>query len=443
MLRDGIDPARMRRARILVLLSTGILGLGQVALWLAIEPLATWSYDLSWWALIFLADAVTCLRTGSSLFLARPRAFLVLAFWSGAFWLVFECVNLRLQNWYYVGIPRDLATRTLGVYFAFATVLPGVLGIHTLLGAFASPHRRPPPRNAPSPRARALLTACGAAFLVLPLLFPSVAYPLIWGAPFLLLEPWLSTRDERSLLSRWRGGDRGPLYRLLLAGALCGAIWEFWNWRSPAKWIYTVPLFEEGKLFEMPYLGFVGFIPFALGCHSAARALVVLGWIPEWEGDGPPARAARPRPAIAAALASLVFSAVAIAGLNRFTVRATRAWLSDIPGIPAEVVSSLAQAGIRHPDELVRAIESGAPDLPAGLARSEWLETARLMSVRGLGVRGFTWLASAGVRSVEELGARDPAELERSMRESGRGLPPTPTPAEIRIWVHGARNASG
>jgi len=424
------------RARVLAVASTAMLVVGQAGLWLEIEPLATWSYSISWWALILLAEAVTCLRTGSSLLLSRPRAFFALAFWSGAFWLVFELANLRLQNWYYVGIPNDLATRTLGVYLAFATVLPGVLGIHTLLGSFASP-REPRGRNAPSPRARALITVSGAAFLVLPLLFPRVAYPLIWGAPFLLLEPWLSTRDERSLLSRWRGGDRGPIARLLLAGALCGAIWEFWNWRSPAKWIYTVPLFEEGKLFEMPYLGFVGFVPFALGCHSAARALVVLGWTPEWEGDGSPRRAQRPRRAFAAGLASLVFSAVAIAGLNRFTVRATRPWISDIPGVPPEVVASLAERGIVHPDQLVRAPAAGEH------ARSDWFETARLMSVRGLGLRGFTWLANAGVLSVRDLAASDPTELERTMIASRRGLPPRPTSAEIRIWVRGARNASG
>lgn len=440
---QGIDPGKMRRARVLALVSTAMLAVGQVGLWLSIEPLATWSYDLSWWSAILLVDAITCLRTGSSMALARPGAFLGLAFWSGAFWLLFECANFRLQNWYYVGIPRDLATRTLGVYASFATVLPGVLAVHALLGSCASSDRPPRGPVAPGPGVRALLAACGAASLALPLLFPGVAYPLIWGAPFLLLEPWLSTRDERSLLARWCWGDRGPVGRLLLAGFSCGAIWETWNWRSPAKWIYTVPLLEEGKLFEMPYLGFVGFVPFALGCHSVARALVVLGWIPEWEGTPSAAHAVRLRRALAAALAALVFSAIAIAGLNRFTVRATRPWVSDIPGIPAEVARRLASAGIRYPEDLVLAVEAGNPSVDLGGAsadeRRTWLGAARLMSVRGLGLRGLTWLANAGVFSVGELAASDPADLERRMVASGREVPPPPTPAEIRVWVRGAR----
>ena len=443
MRAEGIDFERRRRARIVALLALGVLAIGQAGLWLSIEPLATWSYDLSWWSAIFLADAIVCLRTGSSMALARPRAFVALAFWSGAFWLAFECANLRLEDWYYVGIPRDLATRTVGVYVSFATVLPGVLETHALLGAFGKPDPDPRAPVAPGSRARALLTACGAAFLLLPLLFPRVAYPLIWGAPFLLLEPWLSTRDERSLLARWCGGDRGPILRLLVAGFLCGAAWETWNWRSPAKWIYTVPLFEEGKLFEMPYLGFVGFVPFALGCHSFARALVRLGWIPEWEAAPSSARAARPGRALAAMLAALVFSAFAIAGMNRLTVRATRPWVSDLPGMPAGIAARLASAGIRHPEDFVEAVSAG--DLPEGLEgtsaadRARWLDAARLMTVRGLGQRGWTWLAEAGISTPAELAAADPGDLERRMTGSGRGIPPTPTPAEVRVWVRGAR----
>ena len=433
----------MRRARILAAVAAATLAIGQAGLWLSIEPIATWSYDLSWWSAILLIDAVVCLRTGTSILLARPRAFLGLAFWSAVFWLVFEVTNLRLRNWYYVGIPNDLATRTIGVYVSFATVLPGVLEVHALLGSFARSDRRLPRPIAPDRRARAILATSGALFLALPLLFPDVAYPLIWGAAFLLLEPWLATRDERSLLARWRGGDRAPILRLLLAGFLCGALWETWNWRSPAKWIYTVPLFEEGKLFEMPYLGFVGFVPFALGCHSAARALVVLGWIPEWEGEPSPAHAVRPRRALAAAAFSLLFSAAAIAGMNRWTVRATRPWISDIPGMPAERAAELAGAGLSYPEELVAAAEAG--DERAALAgaseeeRRSRLAAARLMTVRGLGLRGLTWLANAGVHSVDSLASSDPAELEARIAATGRGLPPPPTPAEVRVWVRGAR----
>ena len=56
-------------------------------------------------------------------------------------------------------------------------------------------------------------------------------------------------------------GDYGQTLRLLLAGLIAGLFWEFFNFWARAKWIYTVPFFDELKLFEMPVAGFLGFPP--------------------------------------------------------------------------------------------------------------------------------------------------------------------------------------
>jgi predicted flap endonuclease-1-like 5' DNA nuclease len=116
-----------------------------------------------------------------------------------------------------------------------------------------------------------------------------------------------------------------------------------------------------------------------------------------------------------------------------------------VPGIPAAAAARLEAAGIHRPEELVAAaerrdarLESIAPD---AAERARWLAAARLMGVRGLGLRGAGWLAAAGVHTVEELAASDPAELERRMLADPSGLPPEPYPAEIRVWVRGARAA--
>ena len=422
---------RRRLARAFLLGGGLLLAAAQWGLWRGVEPIATWSYDLSWWSAILLADAVVYLRTGSSILLSRTSGFFGLALASGAYWLLYECANLRLANWYYVGIPPDRFTQTVGVYVSFATVLPGVLVIHTLLGGSAA--RTP---RAPSPlpaRARALLYGAGIACLVLPLLFPRQAYPLVWGAAFLLLEPWLASRDERSLLARLLAGDRGPLVRMLATGLVTGAMWETWNWRSPAKWIYTVPLFEDGKLFEMPYLGFVGFVPFALGCHSFARALVVARCIPEWDPRAAPRRA-EPVRASVAGVAALAFSFLAIALVDRFTIHSTRPTLADLPGMSQETERRLEASGIRRPEDLV-----AAPEAVDSGCRERWVEAARLMSVRGMGKRGLDWLAGAGVSTVEDLAARDPDVLSGDVLSSDAGPPPRPSPAEIRVWVRGAR----
>jgi hypothetical protein len=49
-----------------------------------------------------------------------------------------------------------------------------------------------------------------------------------------------------------------------MAGAIAGILWEFWNFWSVSKWIYTVPIFGDIKIFEMPIIGYLGFLPFAV-----------------------------------------------------------------------------------------------------------------------------------------------------------------------------------
>ena len=437
----GVDrPRRGVLALLLAILATAALAVSQWGLWRRVEPLATWSYDLSWWSTIVLLDALVFLRRGASTLVSRPRSFLGLALASACYWLLYECANVRLANWYYAGIPPDPWTRSVGVLVSFATVLPGVLAIHAALAPRSEPARSSSELPRPSRGLRRAFTAAGWAFLVLPLLVPRVFFPLIWGPAFLLLEPWLASRDDRSLLGRWLAGDRGPLLRMLLAGAIAGFLWESWNSSSPAKWIYTVPFFEDSKLFEMPYLGFVGFVPFALGCHSFARALVHLGVLPEWDPKARvPARFLAKRAAAAAAL-GLVFAALAIAAVNRWTIRSTRAALVDLPGIPGDAAERLERAGIWFPEDLLeapaRAIAGFDPDTCA-----TWKETARLAGTKQMGARGVEWLAAAGVRTVADLAARDPDLLRRDLVERGSGPAPAPSQAEVRVWIRAARAA--
>jgi hypothetical protein len=428
---------RRGKARALAIGAAALLALAQVGLWGRVEPIATYSYDLSWWAAILLFDAIACLRNGSSTMLARPRAFLALALASAVYWLLYECANLRLSNWYYVGIPPDPWTRSLGVFVSFATVLPGVLEIHAAI----SPSERRATGIAVPPRRSVTLAfhVAGAACLGLPLVWPRIFYPLIWGAAFLLLEPSLARVDPRSLLGRWLSGDRGPLLRMLVAGAISGGLWECWNFRSPAKWIYTVPFFDEHKLFEMPFLGFVGFVPFALGCHSFARALVAVRVIPEWDPAARRPIAVLRSRAIAAGAAGLVFSVLAIAAVNTWTVRATRATVADLPGIPRASAERLEREGIRFPEDLLEAPEAALAWIGPE-QRTAWLETARLASLKQMGVRGLAWLQSADVRTVAELGRRDPETLLARLA-AGSGPPPSPSRAEVRVWIRAARRA--
>lgn len=97
-------------------------------------------------------------------------------------------------------------------------------------------------------------------FLVSPAITRYMAAPVFLGFIF-LLDP-INRRLGEEALTRER------TINLLLSGLLCGVLWEFWNYWSRAKWIYTVPIMQQWKVFEMPLPGYLGFPPFAVECFT-------------------------------------------------------------------------------------------------------------------------------------------------------------------------------
>jgi len=113
--------------------------------------------------------------------------------------------------------------------------------------------------------------------MALVMLLPRYCFPLLWGGMVFILDPLIYERDrDASLLGQAAQGSYARLLRLMLAGLTCGVLWEFWNYWSGAKWIYTIPFFNFWKLFEMPLVGFVGFMPFALECYLFWQRLLLV-----------------------------------------------------------------------------------------------------------------------------------------------------------------------
>ena len=69
-------------------------------------------------------------------------------------------------------------------------------------------------------------------------------------------------------ISRSEEGTPVRLVSLFAAGLICGVLWEFWNYWAHAKWVYTVPIMQDFKVFEMPLVGYLGFPAFALECFA-------------------------------------------------------------------------------------------------------------------------------------------------------------------------------
>ena len=234
-----------------------------------IEPVYTFFTPIQWWNYIFLADAVVAGRQKDSLITGRPVEFGIMLVLSNVCWLVFEGYNLLLKNWYYINLAPESWQRMLGSFIAFATIFPGIFISADLLETFGLFRGM---KSKPRTISSAFLVgslAAGAAAVLFPVIFPSpYVFGLVWLGFFFLLEPINYWRGNSSIYADIEQGNWRRLWLLFSGGALCGFLWEFWNFWAGAKWIYTVPFTENLKYFEMPLLGLLGFPPFALECFA-------------------------------------------------------------------------------------------------------------------------------------------------------------------------------
>ncbi|MFA6434627.1 MAG: hypothetical protein WCW52_08025 [Elusimicrobiales bacterium] len=252
---------------------------------LELEPVHNLFYIFAWWSYIFLLDAVNYRLKGDSLLVSRDNEFWFLAAWSAFIWFLFELANLRLKNWGYMFIPSDRSLRWTGYLLAYASVLPGLFETAEFLASAGLAKNAKSRALRVTPELLKKIYIAGAAALILPLALPRYFFALIWAAFTLLLEPVNYRLGLRSLLRDLEEGNPRKLYQLLAAGAVCGFLWEFWNFKAGAKWIYTLPLAGNMKLFEMPAAGYLGFPLFAVECYAMYNFISRLRQGRTWEQD--------------------------------------------------------------------------------------------------------------------------------------------------------------
>ena len=243
-------------------------------------PLQPFTFTPLWLGYIVVVNALAYRRRGACMMTGQRLYFLVLFPVSAAFWWYFEYLNRFVQNWYYVGVTG--ITPAQYVWMAtlpFSTVLPAVLGTYDWLDASLGP--------LPGAEARLPVVAgrVREKFLAVPLLAasalglallaarPDVLFPLLWISPLFILSA-LRLLGGRPPLDVEPGNSLARRAALLAAaGLICGVFWEMWNMYSLARWIYAVPYVNRFHVFEVPLLGFAGYLPFGLECALVGDAV--------------------------------------------------------------------------------------------------------------------------------------------------------------------------
>jgi hypothetical protein len=232
-----------------------------------------------WLGYVLSVDGLVQIRTGTSMLRRSPKLFLALFPLSVPSWWLFEWFNARLGNWEYLG---DEHFSDLEYFFycslSFSTVVPAVFESAELIRStrFVERFARGPvfPKGGDTPRYRLALVVSGAAMLAALLLWPRIFYPFVWTSIVFLLEPLCLALGRRSFTADLLRGDWRNWMSLWLGGLLCGFFWEMWNVYSYPKWIYHVPGVGFGKVFEMPILGYLGYLPFAMELYLVAQLVL-------------------------------------------------------------------------------------------------------------------------------------------------------------------------
>ena len=251
--------------------------------WSWFEAIQRYTFFPLWLGFIVVVNASTEARTKTCLMRRVPVKWLGLFGVSALFWWLFEWLNRFVQNWHYIRVADfDAAAYLLHASLCFSTVLPAV----TAVAEWLNSHPWWINGTASGPRWRWLegrataitLLIAGAASLILTGAYPRVSYPALWVAPLSLVfgASILLRRDgPAEEMSR---GDWRRAASWMTAAFVCGIFWEMWNWRSAAKWIYTIPGVERWYIFEMPLLGYIGYLPFGLQCLLVVERVLGERW---------------------------------------------------------------------------------------------------------------------------------------------------------------------
>jgi hypothetical protein len=265
------------RAGFLIMVSAWILAWSRFRWFIPIQP---HTFSMLWLGYIITVNALCFSRSGTCPLVEFPLRFAVLFFLSSFFWWFFEYLNRFVQNWHYRGVEHfDSVEYVVFASISFSTVLPAVYSTYRWLASFKglnSGLARFPDFHPPRPRfvAVALLLISGAGLFLIGV-FPDFLFPLVWVSPLLIITALQLLSGRPHVFSSLKLGDWREVVLGPSAALICGFFWEMWNYQSLAKWEYAVPFVDRFHVFEMPILGYGGYVPFGLECLMICR--MVLG----------------------------------------------------------------------------------------------------------------------------------------------------------------------
>ena len=262
----------------------GLLGLLLIAIaWPLSQQISQNLFFPLWLGFILLVDGLVLRRTGTSLAVRSPKIMVVMFIVASPYWWAFEGINEITQNWVYVTSTEEDSGGLVGVIEAslsYSTVIPAVFEVSELIGSFGFIKRFARLPSLVLSRPQIILAGVfGLGSLVTMLIWPTYLFPMTWLCLFFIFDPINNLTGRPSLIAQVKNGDYRTVVAFALGALVCGFFWEMWNRDASVSWEYNIGYLDFARIFQMPLLGYGGYLPFGLETYAMFHFVAgLLGW---------------------------------------------------------------------------------------------------------------------------------------------------------------------
>ena len=262
----------------------GLLGLLLIAIaWPLSQQISQNLFFPLWLGFILLVDGLVLRRTGTSLVVRSPKIMVVMFIVASPYWWAFEGINQITQNWVYVTPTEEDSGGLVGVIEAslsYSTVIPAVFEVSELIGSFGFIKRFARLPSLVLSRPQIILAGVfGLGSLVTMLIWPTYLFPMTWLCLFFIFDPINNLTGRPSIIAQVKNGDYRTIVAFALGALVCGFFWEMWNRDASVSWEYNIGYLDFARIFQMPLLGYGGYLPFGLETYAVFHFVAgLLGW---------------------------------------------------------------------------------------------------------------------------------------------------------------------
>lgn len=219
------------------------------------------TYPIMVWGILGIIDFLNVLRWKISLMSRDGKSFWgIIIPISILYWLFFEYLNLLYPQWAYLNTPPDQFFAPVLTFISFTTVIPLIMEVLWLFTGPITSFQLPVILAGSAKQKTWILFPIGLLMLIVSLIQPQILQ-FMWIIPFLLFFPFVPTTPVS--LNRFKF----LILYLIVSAIGSGIIWETVNFWAKTKWQYLL-LPHTPHLFDMPLLGYLGYIPFTLSTYT-------------------------------------------------------------------------------------------------------------------------------------------------------------------------------